>query len=214
MIRHMLRDIRKQYERSALNELEAEENPFDQFQIWLDTALNSDEQEPTAMILSTVDRQMQPHARVVLLKDFSPVGFVFYTNYEGNKAKEMEDNNRIQLLFFWQSLERQVRVTGRVEKLSATVSDDYFASRPVDSQLGAWASEQSTVIPSAEYLDERFEFFQKKFGESVSRPPHWGGYLVHPITFEFWQGRPNRLHDRLYYSKNEAGEWNIERLAP
>jgi pyridoxamine 5'-phosphate oxidase len=211
--KNMLRDIRKQYDYSALNENEIEKDPFTQFGIWLETALKSDEQEPTAMVLSTVDRQLQPHSRVVLLKDFTPEGLVFYTNYEGHKAKEMKENNRVHLLFFWQSLERQVRITGHVEKVPTPVSDDYFASRPSDSKLGAWASEQSEVIPSAEYLDGRFSFFQKKFGNQIPRPPHWGGYIVRPVSFEFWQGRPNRLHDRLLFTK-QAGEWKIERLAP
>jgi len=210
----MLRDIRKQYEYSALNENDIEKNPFVQFNIWLETALKSDEQEPTAMVLSTVDRQMQPHSRVVLLKDFNADGFVFYTNYEGNKAKEIEENTHVHLLFFWQSLERQVRVTGSVEKVSSQTSDEYFLSRPTDSRLGAWASEQSAVIPSAQYLDERFDFFSKKFGEDIPRPPHWGGYLVRPLTFEFWQGRPNRLHDRLLYTKQAKSTWKVERLAP
>lgn len=209
----MLRDIRKQYEYSALNENEIEKDPFKQFGIWLETALKSDEQEPTAMTLSTVDRQLQPHARVVLLKDFNDDGLVFYTNYEGQKAREMERNPHVHLLFFWQSLERQVRITGIAGKTPEHISDEYFRSRPVDSRLGAWASEQSAVIPSAQYLDERFDFFSRKFGEDVPRPPHWGGYLVRPLTFEFWQGRPNRLHDRLLFSK-QSGEWKIDRLSP
>lgn len=210
----MLRDIRTEYEYSALNEDGADKNPFKQFEEWLETALKSDEQEPTAMVLSTVDKQEIPHSRVVLLKDFNADGFVFYTNYQGHKAQEMGANKHVHLLFFWKNLERQVRIVGKVEKLPEVVSDDYFHSRPLDSQLGAWASEQSAVIPSAEYLDERFEFFRKKFGEEVPRPPHWGGYLVRPVTFEFWQGRPNRLHDRLYYTKAENNSWKIERLAP
>ena len=210
----MLRDIRKQYDFSALNENEAEKHPFNQFSVWLETALQSDEQEPTAMVLSTVDRQLQPHSRVVLLKDVHQNGLVFYTNYEGNKAREIAQNNKVSLLFFWQSLERQVRITGIVEKVPDQVSEDYFLSRPLDSRLGAWASEQSTVIPSSAYLDERFEFFRRKFGDKVPRPPHWGGYVVHPVTFEFWQGRPNRLHDRLLYSKTENNEWKMERLSP
>ncbi|MBP1676528.1 MAG: Pyridoxamine 5'-phosphate oxidase [Bacteroidetes bacterium] len=210
----MLRDIRKQYDYSALNEDEAKKNPFDQFEIWLNTALNSEEQEPTAMILSTVNRLLQPHSRLVLLKDFNPDGFVFYTNYDGNKAKEMAGNNQVHLLFFWQSLERQVRISGDVEKVPDAVSDSYFQSRPLDSRIGAWVSEQSAEIPSAKYLDDRFTFFQKKFGDQVPRPPHWGGYLVRPVTFEFWQGRPNRLHDRLLYSKTKGGDWKITRLAP
>lgn len=210
----MLRDIRKQYEYSALNETEAEHNPFSQFEVWLQTALNSDEPEPTAMIVSTVDANLQPHARVVLLKDFNDNGLVFYTNYEGAKAREIEGNQQVSVVFFWQTLERQIRITGKVEKLPESVSEHYFKSRPLDSQLGAWASPQSQQIPSAEFLDERFKAFQQQFGEDVPKPPHWGGYLIRPESFEFWQGRPNRLHDRLYYTKTEEGNWKIVRLAP
>ncbi len=210
----MLRDIRKQYEYSALNETEAEQNPFNQFEVWLETALNSDEPEPTAMIISTVDGNLQPHARVVLLKDFNADGLVFYSNYEGAKALEIKGNNQVSVVFFWQTLERQIRITGKVEKLSESVSEHYFKSRPLDSQLGAWASPQSQQIPSAGFLDERFKAFQQQFGEDVPKPPHWGGYLIRPESFEFWQGRPNRLHDRLYYTKTEEGNWKIVRLAP
>lgn len=210
----MLRDIRKQYEYSALNETEAEQNPFSQFEVWLQTAVNSDELEPTAMVVSTVDSNLQPHARVVLLKDFNGDGLVFYTNYEGAKAREIAGNNQVSVVFFWQTLERQIRITGKVEKLSESVSENYFKSRPLDSQLGAWASPQSQEIPSAEFLDERFKAFQQQFGENVPKPPHWGGYLIRPESFEFWQGRPNRLHDRLYYAKAEDGSWKIARLAP
>lgn len=209
----MLRDIRKQYEQSALNENDIDRDPFEQFKIWLETALQSDEQEPTAMILSTIDPQQQPHTRVVLLKEFVPSGFVFYTNYNSHKAQEIEHNPKVSLLFFWQSLERQVRIAGIAEKVPDIVSDNYFQSRPLDSRLGAWTSEQSTVISSSEYLDERFAMFREKFGDQVPRPPHWGGYLVRPLSFEFWQGRPNRLHDRLFFSLQDD-EWVLSRLAP
>ena len=214
ILTNMLRDIRKQYDYSALNETEVDKNPFSQFEVWLQTAVNSDELEPTAMVLSTVDSNLQPHARVVLLKDFSAEGLVFYTNYEGAKAREISGNNQVSVLFFWQSLERQVRITGIVEKLPENVSVDYFKSRPLDSQLGAWASPQSQVISSAEFLDERFKSFQEQFGDNVPKPPHCGGYLIRAESFEFWQGRPNRLHDRLCYSKAEDGNWKIVRLAP
>jgi pyridoxamine 5'-phosphate oxidase len=210
----MLHDIRKQYEFSALTEENAFQNPFEQFSSWLQQALESEELEPTAMILSTVDIHNQPHSRVVLLKDFNTEGLVFFTNYEGNKAIQLDKNNKVSIVFFWQSLERQVRITGEVEKLSEQTSDLYFKSRPLDSQIGAWTSPQSRVIPSAEYLEESFLYFQNKFGNDVPKPPHWGGYLIRPASFEFWQGRPNRLHDRLYYSTDENEVWKIERLAP
>lgn len=210
----MLRDIRKQYDLAGLDEKDVERNPFDQFKIWLEMALKSEEEEPTAMIVSTVDEKQQPHSRVVLLKDFISEGLVFYTNYEGNKASQLSQNNRISVLFFWQTLERQIRITGTVEKVPDEVSNDYFLSRPIDSKLGAWASDQSRVIPSADYLAQRYEHFKNKFGEEVPRPEHWGGYLIRPETFEFWQGRPNRLHDRIFYSLQNDGNWKIERLSP
>jgi pyridoxamine 5'-phosphate oxidase len=210
----MLRDIRKQYAISALTEDEADRDPFLQFENWLTAAINSDEQEPTAMILSTVDKHLQPRARVVLLKDFFAEGLVFFTNYQGNKALEISENPKVAVVFFWESLERQVRITGKAEKIPDQVSDEYFRSRPADSRLGAWASDQSTVIPSASFLRERFDHFQQQFGENIPRPPHWGGYLIRPESFEFWQGRPDRLHDRLLYKKADDGAWKIQRLAP
>lgn len=210
----MLHHLRKSYQFAALTEKDAAIDPFVQLDNWLKDALKSDEQEPTAMVVSTIDADLQPHARVVLLKDFSPDGLVFFTNYLGNKGKQLELYPKASILFFWQSLERQVRITGTVEKTSQEVSDTYFHSRPIESRLGAWVSEQSSVIPSPAYLSDRFETFQQQFGETVPRPPHWGGYLVRPLTFEFWQGRPSRLHDRLFYSKVENGEWEMVRLAP
>lgn len=210
----MLRDIRKQYERSRLEESTVEADPLNQFGIWLEEALKSDEDEPTAMVISTVDDDMQPHSRIVLLKDVLKDGFVFYTNYNGHKAGQLENNPKVSVLFFWQSLERQVRITGIVEKVPEEISNDYFLSRPLDSRLGAWASEQSKVIPSASYLEEKYEFYKKKFGDEVPRPPHWGGFLIRPASYEFWQGRPNRLHDRISYSKSEEGNWRINRLSP
>jgi len=209
----MLHHIRKQYEFSSLNENNVLPNPFDQFQAWLQQAIDSDQLEPTAMVLSTVDENRQPHSRVVLLKELSPDGFVFYTNYEGHKAQQMAQNNQVSLLFFWPTLERQVRVLGNVEKVSVETSTSYFESRPLESQLGTWASPQSQVIPSKETLEQSFSRFQSEFGEKVPKPPHWGGYIVKPLSLEFWQGRPNRLHDRLLFTI-DAGEWQICRLAP
>jgi len=210
----MLRDIRKQYEFSALKEEEADTNPLLQFEKWLTEAIASNEQEPTAMILSTVDKQLQPQSRVVLLKDFGADGLVFYTNYHSNKAIEINHNPGVAALFYWESLERQVRIAGKAAKIPEQVSDEYFSSRPADSRLGAWASEQSTVIPSANYLQQQLAYYQQLFGENIPRPPHWGGYLIRPESFEFWQGRPDRLHDRLLYRKDDDGVWLIQRLAP
>ncbi len=209
----MLRDIRKQYHYAALTEDKVLNNPFQQFQLWMTDAIASIEAEPTAMVLSTVDAHMQPHSRVVLLKDFSEKGFVFFTNYEGNKSRQIEEDMKVSLLFFWQSLERQVRITGTAEKISDRDSDDYFHSRPAESRVGAWASPQSRVISEYEVLTNRFEEYKNKFGNNIPRPPHWGGFVVKPTTFEFWQGRPNRLHDRLYYTQQNQN-WKIERLAP
>jgi pyridoxamine 5'-phosphate oxidase len=210
----MLREIRKQYEIASLNEIEADESAIFQFRKWLGDALSSTETEPTAMVISTVDEQLQPHSRVVLLKDFDERGLVFFTNYESNKAQQLAVNNLVAVLFFWDSLERQVRITGKVEKVPEQVSVDYFNSRPLESRIGAYASPQSSVIESKEFLENRFEEIKLQFGKNVPKPTHWGGYLIQPDTFEFWQGRPNRLHDRLFYTKLENGMWKMERLAP
>jgi len=209
----MLRDIRKQYLFSSLDEDNVLPNPFDQFQVWLQDAIESEQLEPTAMILSTVDEHLQPHSRVVLLKEFTHDSFVFYTNYEGHKAQQIAQNNRVSLVFFWPSLERQVRVEGTVEKISEVISTSYFKTRPLDSQLGAWASPQSQLIRSSDFLEQQFKYYQQKFGDEVPKPPHWGGYAIKPHSIEFWQGRANRLHDRLLFSI-ELGEWKISRLAP
>jgi len=209
----MLRDIRKQYLFSTLDENNVLPNPFDQFEAWLQDAIDSDQLEPTAMVLSTVDEHSQPHSRVVLLKELTLESFIFYTNYEGHKAQQMAWNNQVSLVFFWSTLERQVRVEGRVDKISEVLSTSYFKSRPVDSQLGAWASPQSQLIRSKDFLEQQFQYYQQKFGDKIPKPPHWGGYAVKPTSIEFWQGRPNRLHDRLLFTK-EVGEWKISRLAP
>jgi pyridoxamine 5'-phosphate oxidase len=209
----MLRDIRKQYLFSTLDENNVLPNPFDQFEAWLQDAIDSDQLEPTAMVLSTVDEHSQPHSRVVLLKELTLESFIFYTNYEGHKAQQMAWNNQVSLVFFWSTLERKVRVEGSVEKISEVLSTSYFKSRPVDSQLGAWASPQSQLIRSKDFLEQQFQYYQQKFGDKIPKPPHWGGYAVKPTSIEFWQGRPNRLHDRLLFTK-EVGEWKISRLAP
>lgn len=209
----MLRDIRKQYLFSTLDENNVLPNPFDQFEVWLQNAIDSDQLEPTAMILSTVDEHFQSHSRVVLLKELINDSFVFYTNYEGHKAQQIALNNRVSLVFFWPTLERQVRIEGVVEKISEVLSTSYFKSRPIDSQLAAWASPQSQPLRSKDFLEKQFQYYQEKFGSDVPKPPHWGGYAVKPTTIEFWQGRLNRLHDRLLFSK-ESGDWKISRLAP
>jgi pyridoxamine 5'-phosphate oxidase len=209
----MLKDLRKQYDRFTLNESNILENPFQQFKLWLSEAIKNEEYEPNAMMLSTVDAELQPHSRMVLLKELTDEGFVFFTNYEGNKGIQILHNHQVSLLFFWPVLERQVRITGNAEIISEQDSEEYFKMRPLFSQISAWASPQSRKIPSREYLDKQFEHYKQQFGAKVPRPPFWGGFLVRPKTFEFWQGRPDRMHDRLLYTKNDQ-QWEIYRLAP
>ena len=209
----MLRDIRKQYIFSSLDENKVLPDPIEQFDLWLNEAIECKELEPNAMVVSTVDENLQPHSRIVLLKEIISNGLVFYTNYEGQKARQIAVNNRVCLLFFWPRLERQVRIEGNVEKISEALSTAYFLTRPLESRIGAWASPQSQVIHSKDFLEEQFKYYQQKFGEHVPKPSFWGGYLVKPISIEFWQGRPNRLHDRLLYTFSQ-GEWKISRLAP
>ena len=208
-----LQDLRKNYEFSYINENQLKDNPLEQFSIWMKEAINSAELEPSAMVLSTVDAQGFPHSRMVLLKDFSESGFVFFSNYESDKAIQMKSNHAVSILFFWQHLERQVRIEGIVEKIAEIESDAYFLSRPREHKLGTWASAQSKPIPSSTFLEEQFLYFKDKFKHDIPRPPHWGGYSIKPSRFEFWQGRPNRLHDRFVYKLNES-DWTIERLAP
>ena len=207
--------IRKDYRLHALNTEEAATNAIEQFDRWWQDAVKSDIDEVNAMTLATASSDGLPAARIVLLKGFHPDGFQFYTNYESFKGRQLLENPRACLVFFWKELERQVRITGLVEKLSEKESSEYFRTRPEGSRIGAWASPQSTVIESSDWLVEQATLFENKFSDSeVPKPPHWGGYLVRPVTIEFWQGRPNRLHDRLLYTLQENGDWMIERLAP
>ena len=166
------------------------------------------------MTLATAGKEGYPCARIVLLKSFDEAGFVFFTNYHSRKGGELADNAQACLLFYWAPLWRQVRIEGTVEKVSEAESDEYFQSRPMGSKIGAWASDQSHVIASRNDLEKRFEEFKAKFEDNVPRPPHWGGYRLNPEMIEFWQGRENRLHDRLLYMRQEDGSWRIERLAP
>jgi pyridoxamine 5'-phosphate oxidase len=208
-------DIRKDYTAETLLEEDAEANPFAQFKKWWEAALVSDILEPNAMTLATASADGLPSARIVLLKGFDESGFVFYTNYKSYKGLQLEENPKACLVFFWKELERQVRITGLVQKLAGDKSDDYYRSRPAGSRMGAWASPQSQVIKNRAWLEEEFEKRTKEFHTgNVPRPPHWGGYRVQPVTVEFWQGRSSRLHDRIQYSLEEGGSWKIERLAP
>ncbi|MBF2064160.1 MAG: pyridoxamine 5'-phosphate oxidase [Calothrix sp. C42_A2020_038] len=208
-------DLRKDYTLTGLHEADAHANPFIQFKRWFDEALAAQLPEPNAMTLATTTPEGQPSARIVLLKDFDTRGFVFYTNYNSNKGQQLAENPQAALVFWWAELERQVRVCGHVEKVSDLQSDEYFHSRPLLSQLGAWASNQSEVIESREVLEQRLQELQNKYlNLYVPRPSHWGGLRVIPDEIEFWQGRPSRLHDRLRYTLLEDGNWKIERLSP
>lgn len=208
-------DIRKEYKLQSLTEKEVTADPFLQFGKWWDEAIHSDISEVNAMTLATASNDGVPAARTVLLKGFDERGFVFFSNYNSFKAQQLLENPRACLVFFWKELERQVRITGLVEKTSTEESDEYFNSRPEGSRIGAWASPQSRVIADRQWLEDNEKKFQQSFrNKTIERPEHWGGYRVRPVNMEFWQGRPNRLHDRIQYSLQENGNWQIERLAP
>jgi len=207
-------ELRKEYMRRGLSASELDPDPIRQFQRWFDDASGAGLIEPNAMTLATATRDGRPSARMVLLKGFDARGFVFYTNYESRKGGDLEQNPQAALVFFWVELERQVRVEGRVERATVEESDAYFASRPLGSQIGAWASAQSRVIADREPLERRAAEREAEYaGREVPRPPHWGGYRVVPDVIEFWQGRPSRLHDRLRYRWTD-GSWIVERLSP
>jgi pyridoxamine 5'-phosphate oxidase len=207
-------DLRHNYSLQQLNEADVDPSPFRQFQFWFDQALSAQVPEPNAMTLATVTGDGKPSARIVLLKGLDDRGFVFYTNYESRKGQELAQNAQAVLVFWWAQLERQVRIEGSVEKVTPEEADEYFQIRPRASQLGAWASHQSQVIPSRTVLEQRFQELEAKYQDAtIPRPSHWGGYRVILQQIEFWQGRPNRLHDRLRYRLNQ-NQWIIERLSP
>lgn len=210
-----LADMRKDYQLQKLSEESVAENPFMQFNTWWSEAVAAKIDEVNAMTLATASGEGIPAARTVLLKAFDENGFVFFSNYDSNKGKQLQENPMACLVFFWKELERQIRITGTVSKTSGKESDDYFNSRPEGSRVGAWASPQSHIIASREWLEENEKEFRKKFdNEKLSRPENWGGYRVMPSVVEFWQGRTNRLHDRIQYTLQENSKWVIERLAP
>ncbi|MDX1602601.1 MAG: pyridoxamine 5'-phosphate oxidase [Salinimicrobium sediminis] len=214
-MKNKLHDYRKLYQKHELLEEEIPQDPFDLFHTWLKAVEESREvEEINTMNLSTIGLDGFPKTRVVLLKEYDREGFVFYTNYESEKAQAIAKDPRVCLSFFWPDSERQVLIKGVAQKTSEEESVDYFRSRPRGSQLGAWASAQSSIIPSREYLEEKMRSLEKEFeGKEIPKPVYWGGYKVIPSQFEFWQGRPSRLHDRIYYSKEDSG-WKMDRLAP
>ncbi len=209
-----IRDLRKDYTQYELTENDVHDSPFVQFSIWLEQALKAQVPEPHATTLSTV-HQGRPSARVVLLRGLEGEGLLFFTNYESRKGREIAENPSGCMTFFWPELERQLRVEGKIVKATEEVSDDYFFSRPRGNRLGAWASPQSEVIENREVIERLSALFEARYptGTAIPRPPHWGGYVLIPDAFEFWQGRASRLHDRIRY-RLENGSWKIERLAP
>jgi len=208
-------DLRKSYARASLSEAEAAADPLAQFRTWLEEAIAAAVLEPNAMTLATATPEGRVSARLVLLKGLDERGLVFYTNYRSRKAAQLDANPHAALVFWWPELERQVRFEGRVERVAASESEAYFQSRPLGSQLGAWASPQSEAIASRAVLEQRLQEVEQRYaGQPVPRPPHWGGFRLQPESIEFWQGRPNRLHDRLCYARQADGTWQRERLAP
>ena len=206
--------IRKDYRLQTLLEKDVNANPIQQFEIWWQQAKESNIEEPNAMTLATCNKNGRPSARIVLLKGIHENGFIFYTNYDSRKGKEIDENPFVSIVFFWKELERQIRIEGNIKKITAQENDAYFASRPMASRIGAWSSPQSQVIPSRDILEKKMAENTERFqSNEITRPENWGGYTVMPAVVEFWQGRPGRLHDRLQYTISNGG-WKIERLAP
>jgi pyridoxamine 5'-phosphate oxidase len=208
-----LADLRKDYSLKTLDEADVDPDPLKQFGVWMVEAIHAQVPEPTAMTLATANRKGHPSGRIVLLKGVDPRGFVFFTNYESRKGRELAENPFAALTFMWKELERQVRIEGRVEKVTPEESGAYYATRPLGSRIGAWASPQSRAIENRAWLEKRWAELAAQYGENPALPGHWGGYRVIPEYLEFWQGRMSRLHDRIVYSRL-GNAWQIERLAP
>jgi pyridoxamine 5'-phosphate oxidase len=208
-----LAQLRRDYELKTLDESHVDRDPLKQFGVWMVEAIHAQVPEPTAMTLATSDAKGRPSARIVLLKGVDPRGFVFFTNYKSRKGRDLEQNPQAALTFLWKELERQVRIEGRVEKVTAEESSAYYDTRPIGARIGAWASPQSDVIESRQWLETRWSELSAQYGDAPKCPPHWGGYRVLPDHMEFWQGRRSRLHDRMSYAR-EGNAWKLSRLAP
>ena len=208
-----LKNIRSDYQLGNLDNSDLTDSPLDLFQIWMDKAVELVKKDANAFVLSTIDKNGLPSSRVVLLRGIDQGSFCFFTNYNSNKANCIKENDQVAMNFFWPELERQIRIQGSIEKTSSKYSDDYFKSRPYSSKIGAWASNQSSIISSRTELDESVSYYEKKYPTEVPRPTFWGGYKIIPLTIEFWQGRSNRLHDRFIYNKDKK-DWKIDRLSP
>lgn len=203
---------RHEFDNGRLESIEGVD-PYDLFELWMQESVDSKEDEPNAFVLSTVNIQGMPSSRIVYLKDIIEKDFIFYTNYSSKKGKDIEDNSNVSMLFFWPNGSRQIRIEGQCEKVEPSISDAYFASRPRASQIGAWASQQSDSLLDRSELEGRVQMFENKFEQEVPRPAHWGGYKITPIAFEFWQGRPSRLHDRITFTAHD-NEWKVQKLNP
>lgn len=213
-LRNYINNIRRDFSSKQLDESTVGKDPYKLFGQWFEEAVGSQILDPYAMVISTVSKENKPSSRVVYLRDISENGLVFYTNYESHKGNDLESNPNISILFFWVELERQIRIDGKVSVLDPAKSDLYFSGRPRESQIGAWTSDQSRIIESRKFLEDRYKEFEAKFeNKKVDRPKHWGGYLIEPTSFEFWQGRPSRLHDRVKFL-HSGSDWKIVRLAP
>ena len=213
-VRNYLNTIRRDFSSQSMDDQQLKDNPFDQYAVWFKEAMDSKVPDPYAACLSTVDHINKPSSRMIYIRDIIEESFVFYSNYQSKKGINLSENANAALNVYWVELERQIRIQGIIEKISPKISDIYFNKRPRESQLGAWASQQSEMLSSRDELIEKFNHFEKKFeGKDVPKPPHWGGYMLKVDEIEFWQGRSNRLHDRIVYVK-EAGQWRRKRLYP